>query len=226
VRQLLARDDVDINAIGFDGEWRPVYPGSLNTPLTAACKGSHPEIANILLAREGIDVNLHKPLSHALSAGMVGVVESLLARDDLDADIMDNFGHVLVRSVFQGHGIVKSLLDRYNIDPNVVRGDGVTALIKASSLGYVDIVKLLLNQEGIQVNQQDNLGLTALCYAAIRDDPEIAKALLDRDDINPNLPNNGFWERGHRSQSVVKLILEKGLPLRWNVSLSEYDVYY
>ena len=226
VRQLLARDDVDINAVGFDGEWRPVYPRPLNTPLTAACKGGHSEIANILLAREGIDVNLHKPLPHALNAGMVGVVESLLARGDLDTDTMGHLGHVLVRSVFQGHGIVKSLLDRYNIDPNVVRGDGVTALMNASLLGDVDIVKLLLDQEGIQVNQQDNSGMTALCWAAIRDHPEVAKALLDRDDINPNLPNNGFWESGHKSQSVVKLILEKGLPVRWNISLSVYDVYY
>jgi ankyrin repeat protein len=89
----------------------------------------------------------------------------------------------------------------------------------ASMLGDVDIVMLLLNQEGIDVNQQDNSGMTALCYAAtvLETNPKLRpKVPLDhRDDINPNIPNKSFfWERGHRSESVVKLILEKGLPLR------------
>jgi hypothetical protein len=45
---------------------------------------------------------------------MVGVVKSLLARDDLNADITDDVGaHVFVRSVYQGHDIVKLLLERY-----------------------------------------------------------------------------------------------------------------
>jgi ankyrin repeat protein len=62
VRQLLARDDVDINAVGYDGEWRPkiylaVPRRALRTPLAAACMGGHTEITNLLLTKEGINVN-------------------------------------------------------------------------------------------------------------------------------------------------------------------------
>ncbi|KAN0072817.1 hypothetical protein V8E54_008931 [Elaphomyces granulatus] len=55
VRQLLARDDVNINAVGFDGEWIPIYltvPRSPRTPLAAARMGGHTEIANLLLVIE------------------------------------------------------------------------------------------------------------------------------------------------------------------------------
>ena len=41
VRQLLARDD--INIVGFDEEW---------IPLAAACMGGHTDIANLLLVKE------------------------------------------------------------------------------------------------------------------------------------------------------------------------------
>jgi ankyrin repeat protein len=56
VRQLLARSDVDLNAVGYCyGVWM--------TPLTAACSGffHYTNISMLLIANDGIDVNLHNP---------------------------------------------------------------------------------------------------------------------------------------------------------------------
>ena len=65
----------------------------------------------------------------------MGMVESLLARDDLDPSIVNSRGdYVLEHSVFWGRDMVKLLLDRYNIDTNVVTRDGFTALVNACML--------------------------------------------------------------------------------------------
>jgi ankyrin repeat protein len=49
-----------------------------------ACEEGHVEIINLLLAKDGIDINLvHRttPLIAAAEKGLVEVVESFLARD-------------------------------------------------------------------------------------------------------------------------------------------------
>jgi ankyrin repeat protein len=89
------------------------------TPLLLAIYDFHnrnprrsTEIVNLLLAEDGIDVNLcsgrdrNTPLMLAVDLGWVEVVESLLARDDLDPNIVDNGDHVLLHSVFLGREVV------------------------------------------------------------------------------------------------------------------------
>lgn len=81
VKQLLARDDVDLNACGFDGYL---------TPLIAACHRHDAEMVDLLIAKDGTDVNLqdiygNTPLIIAVQRILpsMQLVESLL-RDDLD----------------------------------------------------------------------------------------------------------------------------------------------
>ena len=84
MEQLLARDDVDFNARGE-------FYGS--TPLIGACRKGHVEIINLLLAKDGIDINLAHgttPLIAAVEKGLVEVVESFLARDDLNPNIVES----------------------------------------------------------------------------------------------------------------------------------------
>jgi ankyrin repeat protein len=88
VRQLLARDDVDLNTIGFNG-------GA--TALLLAIHHGHTEIIYLLLDKDDIDVNLYNtrrdtPLMMAIRVGLVEVVKSLLARDNLDPNILDSQG--------------------------------------------------------------------------------------------------------------------------------------
>ena len=51
VRQLLAQDNVDFNAIGHSPDTVSI------TPLTMACYASRVDIINLLLTKDGIDVN-------------------------------------------------------------------------------------------------------------------------------------------------------------------------
>ena len=76
IRQLLARPDIDVNAVGDWGE----------TPLLKAIRADNAEIANLLLSKDGIEVNLCTPLLSAIRRGLMEVVDSLFARDDLDLD--------------------------------------------------------------------------------------------------------------------------------------------
>ena len=155
-RRLLARDDIDINAFGFP-------EGS--TPLAIASLSQEPDIVNLLLAKDGIKVNLQDdngetPLFAAARARSVRVMESLLARDDLDPNVHEfNLGRTALMEVCQ-------------------REEGL------------DLVKLLLDKEGIDLNKQDNSGYTALSLAVESDNFEAAKLLLARPDINPNLRND------------------------------------
>ena len=99
VRQLLARDEINVNTVGYSGT---------ATPLIAAIRTGNMEINNLLLGNDGIDVNFHPqsisaPLMVAIESGLIEVVESLLARDDLDLNIVDDSGdHLLLYSTRLG----------------------------------------------------------------------------------------------------------------------------
>jgi ankyrin repeat protein len=192
VKQLLNRDDVDLNAIciTFD-EWT-----ESSTPLIAAEKL---EIVELLLAKEGIDINAcntrgETPLLRAMILGQAQKIKALLARDDLDPTIVSSEGdHVFPFSVHAGDiAIVKSVLDHpSNIDPNVVNSSNYTALMEACRGGELDMVQFLLGIEGIDIHRQDSLGRTAFCLAAEEGHSQVVKLLLTRDDIDINRPDYG-----------------------------------
>ena len=223
VKSLLARDDVDLNALGFISRLRKTPPiTKQRTSLAAACENGHTEIVRLLLAQDGIDVNLYgnddrsTPLQLAtIYCGEV--VESFLTRDDVDVNILDSSGnHALLWAVesLESVQITKSILDRPNVDPNSGSRSGPTALGAACATANLDLVKLLLNREGIDINRRcTSLGRTPLFRAVDRGDVGIVKLLLDRYDINPNLPdNNGCtplsWASQNGNLLMVKVLEE------------------
>ena len=219
VRQLLARDDIDLNTtIGW---------GTTPTPLLTAIATSNMEVINLLLCSDGIDVNFHPyfalaPIMVAIELGQMEVIESLLARDDLDLNIVDGNGdHLLLHSIGLGFDKVKLILDRTDIDPDFVGFDGHTALMLACSsiMAYsmdeeenLKLIEFLLNQN-IDVNRRDNHGLTAFCYAAVRCNSKVITLLLDRDDINHNIPDanqrHPVFYAIERDFSVAELLVRK-----------------
>lgn len=76
LRQLLARDDICFDNITCG-------PRSM-TPLIVACLESHVEVINLLLTKDGIDINFDgdlqgdTPLMMAINRGSEEVVKSLL----------------------------------------------------------------------------------------------------------------------------------------------------
>jgi ankyrin repeat protein len=179
-----------------------------------ACANEDPEMVNLLLAKDGIDVNLSNidgqtPLMIAARLRSVAVLESLLARDDLDPNITDCGGYPILELalIMTGQDINRNLM-----------GEGLnrTTLMGACIAGHPDIVQLLMNIKGIDVNQQDSVGLTALCLAIRTNRWEAAKLLLRRDDIDPNLRDNYrrtalHWacDRDKECLDIVYLLLKK-----------------
>jgi ankyrin repeat protein len=166
------------------------------TPLLAAIESRNMEVINLLLSKDGIDVNFcpqsnMTPLLMAIRHGPMEVVESLFARDDVDLNVVDYDGnHVLLESMGLGLDKVKLILDRSNVDPNIVSPMGRTALMMACSMekGDLDLIEFFLDQ-GIDINRQDANGMTAFCWAVNSGCSKVVKLLIDRDDMDPNLPD-------------------------------------
>jgi ankyrin repeat protein len=115
---------------------------------------------------------------------------------------------------------VKLILDRTNVDSDIVGFDGRTALMMACSMEKEDLelIEFLLDQ-GIHVNRRDADGLTAFCYAVRDGRSKVIKFLLDRDDIDPNLPDvdgdtSLFYAVMEDTLSVAGLLLRnKGIDV-------------
>ena len=225
VKQLLDRDDIDLNAVGL---------GLSETPLLIACREWRgEEVANMLLKKAGINVNVTNingdtPLMLAAQSEKVSVVESLLARDDMDPIILNAFNnlgdHVLRSLVCQGNiTIVKLLLSCPDIDVNFTAPGSHSALMLACKVGAADMVRLLLDKDDILINQQDFDGFTPLCHAAsfaylndgyTEGHVDAIMLLLQRDDIELNLPDNSgctplLWACSSLYLPVVDLFLKQ-----------------
>ncbi len=110
--------------------------------------------------------------------------------------------------------IVRTLLERADIDVNAAGVDGRTPLYLAAFNGNLEIVKLLLGQPGINVNALEEDGHTPLYSAASCGHVEVVKLLLEQSDINVNATNK--YRRGalfvaarSGNAEMVKLLLER-----------------
>jgi ankyrin repeat protein len=83
-------------------------------------------------------------------------------------------------------GVVKSLLARNDVDPNIVNSKGEHVLMYSVLHQGRDIVKLLLDRPDIDVNFQAGCGSTALMWASRLQDPGMIKLLLDEEEIDVN----------------------------------------
>ena len=144
-KALLINKELDINSIlltkyHFIEVLNERDEKTEQTPLFLSIVHEMPDISEILLRREDIDVNQHSSLDEnssqtnlflAIHKGMLGVIKLLLDRDDLD---------------------VNSISTLYSKD------NGKTTIIETSSLHNavktenVEIVRLLLSRHDIDVN--------------------------------------------------------------------------
>jgi ankyrin repeat protein len=164
VKQLLARDDVDANAGGF---YR------VETPLLVACGNfrvhcedlglyldeSGEEIANLLLDKAGIDVN---------TPDMDGNTPLMLAAR---------------------HGkmsVLKSLLARNDLNPNILNSKGDHVLGCSAYKGDFTTVMLLLGHPHTDLNLVMEGGRSALMLACKAGNPDIVELLLSREGIAIN----------------------------------------
>ncbi|RYC81153.1 hypothetical protein BFJ63_vAg15952 [Fusarium oxysporum f. sp. narcissi] len=190
--------------------------------LRTAREGQGQEaIVKLLLATEGVDVNLkddygRTPLSWASENGHEEIVKLLLATEGVDVDSKDDYGRTpLSWAAGKGHvDIVKLLLVIEKVDVDSKDEHGRTPLLWASMNGHVDIVKLLLQTEKVDVDSKAEDGITPLLAVAINGHETIVKLLLATEGIDINskgehgiTPLFAAASEGH--EDIVKLLLAK-----------------
>lgn len=150
------------------------------TPLMAAIKSGHEDVAIILL-KAGANPD-----------------PEVVATDDI-GDIV-SFTPLTLAATNEITGIVGELLKR-KVNVDKPSGDGWTALKYAAKEGNVEIVKMLL-KAGAAVDMADNEGWTPLMGAASEGHNEIVNLLL-KAGANPNLQRNSHYEEDEDGRTAL-----------------------
>ena len=181
---LLSKPETEINVIG-EGE----------TALTCAARRGMISVVEILLERDGLEINHRgksavKGKSALIWAGEEGhqdIIRLLAKHDKLEVNMMDEDGYTaLIWAADNGHlEAVRELLKHPAIDVNCVDLDGHSALTWAADKGHTELVKLLLGRD-LNVNVRDNEGYTPLICAAQMARIDVVDLLLEdgRTDVN------------------------------------------
>jgi ankyrin repeat protein len=155
-----------------------------STPLFRALAKDRDDVASILLAQPGLDLN---------ARGLNGVT-ALIAYASRDRDAE-----------------VKNLVER-GADVKLQDGDGDTALHVAARNGNVGMMELLLGK-GAEVNGKNKVGGTALMWAAVYGHEDAIRFLLAH-GADPSLKDaDGVtaagWAAKNKRDSVVEILKGK-----------------
>ncbi|MEI6187304.1 MAG: ankyrin repeat domain-containing protein, partial [Alphaproteobacteria bacterium] len=121
------------------------------TALIIASELGYIEVANAILAKDNVDVNIENyngetALVVALQRGHIGIAEAILAKDNVNINIKNKNGSTpLIVALEKGYTeIAKAILAKDNVDINIKNKNGSTPLIVALEKGYTEIAKAIL----------------------------------------------------------------------------------
>jgi ankyrin repeat protein len=98
---------------------------------------------------------------------------------------------LLVKAVInRSPKVVRFLLTRNGVDPNVKNDEGQTPLAYAAHECFNDIVKILLKCPHVDVNCSDNSGCTPLRLAAGRSHVYVVRTLLSNPSVDVSVRDN------------------------------------
>ena len=167
-----------------------------------------------------IDFNEPSLFSGLHCASIFGIdefVAGLVKLEGYDVNKKDCLGNTsLTWAARRGHeGVVKILLGRDDINPDIPDNSGRTPLRCAAIGGHEGVVKILLGRGDVNPDKPDSDGDTSIHRAAVHGREGVVKILLGREDVNPDKPNNNgktplyyAADRGH--EGVVKMLLGRG----------------
>ena len=162
-----------------------------------------------------LSIASEEDLEGLLEAAETGNLEELqkLIGSGMDPNTADDEGETaLILATDNGYfEIVKYLLGRRDVDPDLQNNCGYTALIWASHRGFENIAKLLLKHNA-DPDLQNNYGKTALIWASIGRDDKVVELLLEH-NANPDLQNSYgrtalIWAVIKGDDKVVELLLK------------------
>ncbi|GIJ87111.1 hypothetical protein Asppvi_006014 [Aspergillus pseudoviridinutans] len=132
-------------------------------------------------------------LCRAAEYDSVLAMKTLLLQDGADikaAEDSEGIPLLLKAVINRSPKIVRFLLTRYEVDPNVRNDEGQTALAYAAYECFNDIVKILLKCPQVDVNCPDNSGRTPLRLAAGRSHVFVVRTLLSNPSVDVNVRDN------------------------------------
>ncbi|KAI4086273.1 MAG: hypothetical protein LQ344_007691 [Seirophora lacunosa] len=196
------------------------------TPLAFAATNGYTELADLLLAENGIDPDLEdwngqKPLSHAAQHGHVTLVQRLLALGQVEIDAADKRGRTaLLWASKNGHeDVIKQLLKTDSANADLKDAEyGRTPLSWAAGNGHTAVVKLFLGTGLVDVNSKAaEYGRTPLSWAAGNGHTAVVKLFLGTGLLDVNSKDAEYgrtplsYAAGNGHTAVVKLFLGTGL---------------
>jgi ankyrin repeat protein len=236
--QLLAKDEIDINATDAKG----------CTPILTAAQLGAFESIKMLLERNDIIVD-YKPddgrtlLSHVAGSKFYHVeafVSSLLARNDVAADSIDSYGRTPL-SYACSHGTtgtIQILLAHENIDPYAKDTHGRTPLsyfcsypfdkdIYIEEDDYYKAMKLLLSKTNAELDSKDKVGRTPFSYAAEVGSWRLVYELIGRHDaLHDSQDATGmtpmWWANYGRQPDMVVALQDDYIKLKSMIKNRHY----
>ena len=187
------------------------------------------------LIAQGVDINEKDKygvtaLSIASATGNINIVNELLKVPEININLQDDFifNTPLINAlIYKHYDVAHKLLDRNDININLVSSDGNSALLHAVLNDNIDIINKLISKPDININLQNQNGETALIRAIIFNKTNIAKALLDIPDINVNIQTNGgisalMWAVESTNKVIVeRLLVMPGININAHTLLGE-----
>ena len=142
------------------------------TPFLVALRKGHPETAELLLGKEGVNVNAQDSIGdtaliHAINKKYFSLAEKIIGMERADVNRTNRYGDTAVYLASKrGYlNIVKALSRRGDTDLNVQRGlTKMTPLMAALEREHVKVADHLL-EKGVDVTVKDFLGFNAHYYA-------------------------------------------------------------
>jgi len=209
INLLMRKEGIDLNQRFSDREGH----AEGRTPLIAAIMQGNTELAEILISKEEVNINLAEfnkniptekdktALVVALAQNNKPIAQALLRRPDIDV----NIGDPLSSSIRRGFAeIIELLLTKPTIDVN-----RNAALIQAISQNNPRIIQLLINDPRTNFNQTFSSGVTPLIAAVYRKNTPLVQSLIAKEGINLNAKDR----------------IEKCTPLMWAIKTDNIEAF-
>lgn len=201
------------------------YPTKENAkdPLCLGAENGHAVVVKQLLESNQLDLrNGLLPRSIALAArnGHEKIVQMLLQYPECGVTDSGDTCWLGVAQLFNGalkgdSDLVRQLLARNDVPPDIESKTGHTPLMFASQNGHTTIVKLLLEHKDVSPNTRTRMGkVTALEYAVRHGHESVVKLLLSQKNIETSIRGEGIDHDSRRQalrkgyHSIAALILE------------------
>ena len=146
--------------------------------------------------------------------GIVELVTTLINTKGYQINQRDSAGGTpLSWAVRNRHeGVVKLLLERDDVDPNLPGISDLTPLGWAAAIGHEGVVKLLLERENVDPNRPGMDNRTPLGCAAMMGHEGVVKLLLRVETVDPNRADKNdltplAWATAQGHEVVAKLLL-------------------